>query len=130
MSQPGITSSLDKTLTYENMASWRIHWVTCELYNIENEFKRRTYNMRPKEYLTEINDKLITLRNKYQRILWEIVTMIGNDDYESDLQKLLNDHPKYIAMVNQFKVVEDLLVKDLATLNEQEMNRLINTFKI
>jgi hypothetical protein len=89
------SEALDKAITWRELADWYIHWMNCSFSEIVRDIDRT----RTEEDLVIQRDKIIALNRRFKRMLWEFVTIWGNDESEHELEKLLLATPKGIAFL-------------------------------
>lgn len=89
------SETLDRTVAWRELADWYMHWMVCTL----DETKRKIDLAKTEEELAHCRDEIIRINQRFRRMLWEFVTIWGNDDSESELKSLLKKTPKGIKLV-------------------------------
>jgi hypothetical protein len=87
---------INETITYKRLLEWRIHWIYCDLGSLNDTLIKRLdkFNriVRPIEDYVKDLQKIL---GNFQRILWEVSTMMADDTYENEIRSQILDMPAY-----------------------------------
>lgn len=97
---------LNKQTTYAEILSWKLHWLYCDLSHSEEQ-----RNLNNKEYsINEAIQLLKRSRQNFNRLLWEIKTIVDSDS-EQDILYELKDTEKYIQYVTEYNFIVNRIIE-------------------
>ena len=91
----GTVMKITTAIDYAHVLDWRIHWLYCELDTLNDEMTRNNLSLE----LVLDRMKEIT-EGKFDRLMWEISTMMQDDTYSSEVKEQCIDLPGYKRFVN------------------------------
>lgn len=83
---------LTKTITYNDLLDWRLHWIACAADHGLSDLQRA--NKPASEYVA----LYVRLKGQLSRIVWETGAMYGHDIYESEVTDAMKAMPRYKTM--------------------------------
>lgn len=118
---------IESPITYTDVLKWRIHWLYCSLDKLYDRLNTQ-YDKQPLSEFVELFTDISC--NKYQQILWEVSTMMGDDTCGSEVHKQVKELDAYKRFIETYGLVKARLrqmydneaeaAKDML---EQKLNR-------
>ena len=88
-------------ITYADILDWRIHWLYCELEQLNDDMIRN-----PKPIEEHIEKMKQITSQQFERVMWEVSTMMGDDTYSSEIKEQcqeLKAYKRFVASLEQVK---------------------------
>lgn len=91
-------------ITYADVLEWRIHWLYCELEQLNDDMARN-----PKPIAEHIEKMKQITGHGFERVMWEVSTMMGDDTYSSEVKEQCHELKAYKRFVDSLEQVKENL---------------------
>ena len=115
--------TLATRLNIGEVTDWRLHWLLCDLWNIQRDTLTTNFGQRVallhEGPFAAMLERLKRVESNYQRLRWETKTMLGLD-YEDDVEPLFASLPKNLDYAMELQKTKAQLqgIADKALENE------------
>jgi hypothetical protein len=113
-------ADLSKTISFEKMVGWKIHWTKCKLWDLEKEASRSFSHERVASMLESLQD----IWSNHQQYIWEVATMLEHNYHSYDVIEYLKDVPKYQEMLELLQTVKEKILSMHQASIEQDTTQL------
>ena len=113
-----------KTLTYNELLTWRFHWILCDIWEIERDYQNRySGKYDTKEKIVALGVKVRDMVAKADAIIHQTAIMM-DIDYHDEVRNACRELPKYQELLKKFQELAEIVINDFNKFNRLELEQI------
>ena len=124
-------AQLAKQLNLGEVTSWKLHWLVCDLQNLQTEMYKADFGTDADLRTGVFADFLMNLKNitlRFDRLRWEVKTMLGFD-YDDEADALFHHVKHYDKYLEEVGNVKTYLEQKARQILEAESERVLQSIQ-